>query len=163
VRAPEFLRKASQLDFCSTASPSKILKQLNAILETRDTPAGLVAILADELFDRFTLRPEAREKLRRVTHLLLLNPGIRLGVELHTNGRGFEQKDEIVYAKRVFDLMKYLVRHGVRDLYVSAGGLMRANVIPGENSAGGRHAGHIELLVPGNTNGRKVRGAAGAA
>src|SRR4051812_31869648 len=92
MRAHEFLRKASQLDFCSAASRSTILKQFNAILETRDTPDGLVAILADELFDKFTLRPVAREKLRRVTHLLLRHPGMRLGVEVHTNGRGPEQK-----------------------------------------------------------------------
>src|SRR4051794_37957026 len=119
VRTHESLPKAPQLNFCAAASRSTILKQLSAILETRDTPHGLVATLADELFDQFTLRPVACEKLGRITHFLLSHPGIKLGVEVHATARGSEE-DERVSAERMSELMKYFVRNGAPDLYISA-------------------------------------------
>src|SRR5882724_126591 len=120
VRTHASLRKARQLDFRAEASRSTLLKQLDAILEARDTPHGLVVTLSDDLFDNFTLRSVACEKLGRITHFLLSHPGVRLGAEVHTTGTGSEEDDERVSAERVFELMKYFVTHGVHNQYISA-------------------------------------------
>src|SRR4051812_18185709 len=161
ARRQESLRKAPQLNFCAAASRSRILKQLNAILETRDTPHGLVATVSDELFDQFTLRPVAFEKLGHISHFLLSHPGMKLAVELHTTARGSEE-DERVSAERMSELMKYFVRNGAPDLYISAGELVRTDGIHGHNRAG-RRQGRVELLVSDKTTGTKLRGAAAAA
>jgi outer membrane protein OmpA-like peptidoglycan-associated protein len=163
VRTDPTLRKAPQPGFCPGASSTTLLKQLNAILETQDTADGLVAALSDELFDQFRLRPVACEKLERITHFLLSHPGIRLGVEVHTTGTGSEKEDERVCAERVCDLMKYFVRHGVRDLYISVGELVRADGIHSHNGRCGRQTRQIELVVAGKATGTKLRGAAAAA
>src|SRR4051812_16218141 len=163
VRTDRFARKALQPGFCPVASPSKLLKQLNAILETHDTAHGLVTALSDELFDQFRLRPVACEKLERISHFLLSHPGTRLGVEVHTTGRGSEKDDERVCAERLFHLMKYFVRHGVPDLCISVGGFVRADGIHSQNSRCGRKARQVELVVSGKVTGAKLRGAAAAA
>jgi|tagenome__1003787_1003787.scaffolds.fasta_scaffold20765590_2 outer membrane protein OmpA-like peptidoglycan-associated protein len=163
VRTDRFARKAPQPGFCPVASRSTLLKQLNAILETHDTAHGLVAALSDELFDQFRLRPVACQKLERITHFLLAHPGIRLRVEVHTTRTGSEKEDEGICAERVWDLMKYFVSHGVPDLDISVGGLVRADGIHSHNSPCGRQARQIELVVPGKATGTKLRGAAAAA
>ena len=161
VRTGASLRKAPQP--YSVASSTTLLKQLNAILETHHTANGLVAALSDELFDQVRLRPVACEKLERISHFLLSHPGIRLGVEVHTTGTGSEKDDQRVCADRVCDLMKYFVRHGVPDLYISVRGLVRADGIDSHTSPCGCQARQIELVVSGKATGTKLRGAAAAA
>src|ERR1017187_8261013 len=58
---------------------AQLLEQFNRILDTRDTPRGLVVNMADVLFDtaRFDLRPIAREKLARFSGIVLAHPGGR--------------------------------------------------------------------------------------
>jgi outer membrane protein OmpA-like peptidoglycan-associated protein len=163
VRAHASLRKARQLDFRAEASRSTILKGLDAMLEARDTPHGLVVTLSDDLFDNLTLRSVACEKLGRIAHFLLSHPGVRFGAEVHTTGTGSEEDDERISAERVFDLMRYFVRNGVPDLCISAGGLVGTDGIQGHNRAGGRQARRVELLVSGKATGTKLRGAAAAA
>ena len=60
---------------------AKLLLQFNAILQTRDTARGLIVNLSDVLFDtaKFSLRPEAREKLAKVAGIVSGHPGLRLG------------------------------------------------------------------------------------
>jgi outer membrane protein OmpA-like peptidoglycan-associated protein len=52
---------------------AQLLDQLNQILETRDTPRGLVVTMADVLFDvgKYDLRPPTREKLARLSGIVL--------------------------------------------------------------------------------------------
>ena len=67
-----------------------LLKQFNAILQTRDTARGLIVNMSDVLFDtaKFTLRPLAREKLAKVAGIVSGHPGLRLDVEGHTDSVG---------------------------------------------------------------------------
>ena len=52
---------------------ARLLQQFNLILETRDTARGLVVNMSDVLFDsgKFTLRPLAREKLAKISGIVL--------------------------------------------------------------------------------------------
>ena len=56
----------------------QLLDQFNAILQTRDTARGLIVNMSDVLFDtaKYTLRPGAREKLAKVSGIILGHPGL---------------------------------------------------------------------------------------
>src|SRR6267378_6805027 len=57
---------------------AQLLDQFNRVLETRDTPRGLVVNMGDVLFDfgKYNLRSEAREKLAKLTGIVLAHPGL---------------------------------------------------------------------------------------
>ena len=62
---------------------ARLLRQLNAILETRDTTRGLVVNMSDVLFEfgKYDLRPAARERLARIAGVLLGYPDLHLEIE----------------------------------------------------------------------------------
>src|SRR6267154_2433073 len=64
----------------------QLLSQLNSILQTRDSARGLIVNMADVLFDTgsYTLKPGAREKLAKISGIVLAHPGLNLQIEGHT-------------------------------------------------------------------------------
>ena len=72
---------------------NKLAEQLNLILETRDSARGLIVNMSDVLFDtgKFTLRPVAREKLAKISGIVLAHPSLRLEVEGHTDSVGTDE------------------------------------------------------------------------
>ena len=71
---------------------ARLLQQFNLILETRDTARGLVVNMSDVLFDsgKYTLRPLAREKLAKISGIVLGYPSLKLAVEGNTDSVGTE-------------------------------------------------------------------------
>jgi outer membrane protein OmpA-like peptidoglycan-associated protein len=69
---------------------SSLIQQLNLVLDTRETERGLVINISDVLFDsgQYTLKPTAREKLARVSGIVLAHPGLRMEAEGHTDSTG---------------------------------------------------------------------------
>ncbi len=63
---------------------------MNAVLETRETARGLIVNINDVLFDfnKYTLKPGAREKMAKVSGILLAYPGLKLQLEGHTDSVG---------------------------------------------------------------------------
>ena len=55
---------------------AELLQQFNLIFTTRDTARGLIVDLSDVLFDtgKSTLRPAAREKLAKISGIVLAYP-----------------------------------------------------------------------------------------
>ena len=55
----------------------KLLIQFNQILQTRETARGLIVNMSDVLFDtaQYTLKPGAREKLAKISGIILAHPG----------------------------------------------------------------------------------------
>jgi len=68
----------------------RLLQQLNAVLATRDTARGLIANMSDVLFKTgsFELMPAARERLAKVSGIVLAYPSLHLQVEGHTDSIG---------------------------------------------------------------------------
>src|SRR5580704_16428504 len=64
--------------------------QLNLVLETRSTARGLIVNMSDVLFDtaKYTLRPGAREKMAKVSGILVAHPTLKIEVEGHTDSVG---------------------------------------------------------------------------
>jgi outer membrane protein OmpA-like peptidoglycan-associated protein len=153
-------RKSLRVE-CREESSSKILKQLNAILETRDTAHGFVVVLGDDLFENFRLRSASYERLRRITRFSLSHPGVRIGAEVHTKSTGLLEHDQWVSAERVFELVKYFVTNGVHDLCVSAIGLVKTDENQGQSTGNRRRAQRFELS--GESSEIRARAAAAAA
>ena len=81
---------------------ARLLQQFNTILETRDTVRGLVVNMSDVLFDsgQYTLRPLAREKLAKISGVVLGYPGLRLAIEGNTDSVGSDAYNQTLSEKR---------------------------------------------------------------
>ncbi len=89
---------------------AKLLLQFNAILATRDTARGLVVNLSDVLFDtgKYTLRPMAREKLAKISGIVLAYPDLRLAIEGNTDSVGRDAMNQTLSERRASSVMDYL-------------------------------------------------------
>ena len=92
--------------------------QFNAILQTRDTARGLIVNMSDVLFDtaKFSLRPEAREKLAKVAGIVSGHPGLRLDVEGHTDNVGGDDYNQELSEQRGASVRDYLTQQGMRRI-----------------------------------------------
>src|SRR5262245_56395675 len=80
----------------------QLVEQFNKILETRDTARGLIVNMSDVLFDtaKYTLKPGAREKLAKISGIVLAHPGLTLTVEGHTDSVGSEDYNQTLSENR---------------------------------------------------------------
>jgi outer membrane protein OmpA-like peptidoglycan-associated protein len=94
---------------------AQLLEQFNRILETRDTPRGLVVNMGDVLFDtgKYDLRPEAREKLAKLSGIVLAHPGLRLAIEGYTDSTGGDELNRKLSQDRADAVRGYLTEEGL--------------------------------------------------
>jgi outer membrane protein OmpA-like peptidoglycan-associated protein len=138
---------------------ARLLQQFNAILETRDTARGLVVNMSDVLFDsgKFTLRPLAREKLAKISGIVLAYPALRLAIEGNTDSVGTEAYNQVLSEKRAEGVRSYLTGQGVPESSTSATGLGKTQPIASNATAGGRQQNRrVELIVSGEVIGAKI-------
>src|SRR4029077_8126545 len=137
----------------------RLLKQLNQVLETKDTDRGLVVSMPDVLFDsgQYTLKPAARERLARISGIVLAYPDLRLEIEGHTDSIGSEQFNQSLSEKRAATVRDYLVNAGVPINSVIARGLGKNNPIADNSTAAGRKLNRrVEMIVSGDVIGNQV-------
>jgi len=149
----ERVRKAAE------ASRTQLLEQLNRVLDTRDTPRGLVVNMADVTFDvgKSDLRPEAREKLARLSGILATHPELQLEVEGHTDNTGSAQLNQTLSDQRAQSVARYLVDQGVSGRTVKAQGLGDSHPVADNGTADGRQKNRrVEIIVSGEAIGRTV-------
>ena len=128
----------------------QLQQQLNSVLETRETARGLIMNMSDVLFDfgKYTLRPEARERLAKVAGILLAHPGLTLQVEGYTDNIGSEAFNQNLSEKRAEAVREYLEQQGVKD--VSARGFGKDNPVASNSTAEGRRQNRrVEMVVSG--------------
>ena len=102
-----------------------LLAQFNKILETRDSPRGLVVNLGDVLFAtaKYDLRPEARERLAKLSGIVLAHPGLNLTVEGHTDNVGSDAFNQTLSEQRAQSVRQYLIDQGLDAGTITAQGL----------------------------------------
>ncbi len=157
--AAEAERMRQQAEQDKIALRQQLLNQLNMILETRDTARGLIVNMSDVLFDtaRYTLRPGAREKLAKVSGILLAHPGLRIQVEGHTDSVGGEEYNQKLSEERAGAVRDYLVGQGVSHDMVSARGFGKTRPVTSNDTAAGRQQNRrVELVVSGDVIGQPV-------
>ena len=138
---------------------AQLLQQLNAVLETKDTDRGLVVTMADVLFDsgKYTLRPAAREKLAKLSGIVLGHPGLKLAAEGHTDSTGTSEFNQRLSVKRAEAVAEYLGSQGVPSDSLSASGFGDTRPIAQNNTAAGRQQNRrVELIVSGEVIGTKI-------
>jgi outer membrane protein OmpA-like peptidoglycan-associated protein len=138
---------------------AQLLDQFNRILETRDTPRGLVVNMGDVLFDfgKYNLRPEAREKLAKLTGIILAHPSLKLAVEGHTDSVGSDEANQKLSQQRADTVRSYLVEQGLQDASVSALGFGKTSpVADNETTAGRQKNRRVEIVVSGEVIGEKI-------
>jgi outer membrane protein OmpA-like peptidoglycan-associated protein len=135
---------------------ARLLIQFNAILETRDTARGLVVNMSDVLFDsaKFTLRPMAREKLAKISGIVLAYPSLSLAIEGNTDSVGGEDYNQQLSENRAGSVRDYLVHEGVPNRSMSVHGFGKSQPVASNETADGRQQNRrVELVVSGDVIG----------
>ena len=130
----------------------QLLDQFNSILQTRDTARGLIVNMSDVLFDsaRYTLKPGAREKLAKVSGIILGHPGLKIAVEGHTDSVGGDEYNMKLSENRAGAVHDFLVSQGVPAASVTGQGFGKTMPVADNASAAGRQQNRrVELVVSG--------------
>jgi outer membrane protein OmpA-like peptidoglycan-associated protein len=138
---------------------AQLLEQFNRVLETRDTPRGLVVNMGDVLFDtgKFDLRSEAREKLAKLSGILLAHPGLKLAIEGYTDSTGGDELNQKLSQDRAQAVRGYLTEQGLAQDNVTAEGFGKAMPVDDNNTAAGRQRNRrVEIVVSGEVIGEKI-------
>jgi len=138
---------------------ARLLQQFNLILETRDTARGLVVNMSDVLFDsgKFTLRPLAREKLAKISGIVLAYPSLKLAIEGNTDSVGTETFNQQLSEQRAEGVRSYLTQQGVPESSTTATGFGKTRPIASNDTSAGRQQNRrVELIVSGEVIGTKI-------
>jgi outer membrane protein OmpA-like peptidoglycan-associated protein len=130
----------------------QLLDQFNSILQTRDTARGLIVNMSDVLFDtaRYTLKPGAREKLAKVSGIILGHPGLKIAVEGHTDSVGGDEYNMKLSDNRAAAVRDFLVEQGVPPAAVTSQGFGKTMPVADNATAAGRQQNRrVELVVSG--------------
>jgi outer membrane protein OmpA-like peptidoglycan-associated protein len=147
---------AAQSEQDKAALRERIRTQLNVILETRETARGLIVSLSDVLFDTASsnLKSGAREKLARVSGILVSHEGLRLEVEGHTDSVGTDQYNQQLSERRAQSVRAYLVEQRIAAASIGAAGLGEGHPVATNNTPAGRQQNRrVELVVSGTVIG----------
>ena len=137
----------------------KLAVQLNLVLETRDTARGLIVNLSDVLFDtgKYTLRPVAREKLAKLSGIVLAYPTLNLEVEGHTDSVGTDEYNMQLSEMRANSVRDYLIHEGIASSSVAARGFGEGQAVATNDTAAGRQENRrVELVVSGEVIGTQI-------
>jgi outer membrane protein OmpA-like peptidoglycan-associated protein len=138
---------------------ARLLQQFNAILATHDTARGLVVNLSDVLFDtaKFTLRPEAREKLAKISGIILAYPDLRLAIEGNTDSVGSDEMNQELSERRAGAVLDYLANQNIPATSMTSHGFGKTQPIASNDTLEGRQQNRrVELIVSGDVIGTTV-------
>jgi outer membrane protein OmpA-like peptidoglycan-associated protein len=144
---------AQQAQAETTQLRERLKDQLNSVLATRETQRGLIVNINDVLFDfgKYTLKEGAREKLAKVSGILLAYPGLKVQVEGHTDNIGSDQYNMTLSQHRADAVRDYLVSEGVPQDSVTAVGLGEGGPVASNDTAAGRQQNRrVDMVVSGS-------------
>lgn len=130
----------------------QLRQQLNSILQTQETPRGLVVNLADVLFatNRYDLKQDTQLKLARISGIFIAHPDLKIQVEGYTDNTGSEAYNQKLSEERATTVQNFLVSQGIPAENVSAVGYGMADPVADNSTAAGRKQNRrVELVVSG--------------
>jgi len=137
----------------------RLREQLNLVLQTRDTARGLIVNMSDVLFDfnQAALLPGAKEKLAKVSGILLAYPTLQMKVEGHTDSVGTDDYNMKLSQRRADSVRDYLTANGISAGNVTATGLGKADPVASNDTSAGRQQNRrVELVVSGDVIGQPI-------
>jgi outer membrane protein OmpA-like peptidoglycan-associated protein len=135
---------------------AQLLSQLNSILQTRDSARGLIVNMSDVLFDTgsYTLKPGAREKLAKISGIVLAHPGLSLQIEGHTDSVGGDDFNQQLSERRADSVRDFLAENGVPASAITARGFGKTQPVASNDTVEGRQRNRrVELVVNGDAIG----------
>jgi outer membrane protein OmpA-like peptidoglycan-associated protein/Holliday junction resolvase len=143
----------------AAALRASLLEQFNRVLETTDTPRGLVVNMADVLFDtgKYDLRQEAQIKLAKLSGIILAHPGLNLAVEGYTDSTGSDELNMKLSDQRANAVRDDLISQGLAADTVTAHGFGKTMPVADNSTAAGRQKNRrVEIIVSGEVIGQKI-------
>jgi outer membrane protein OmpA-like peptidoglycan-associated protein len=138
---------------------AKLLQQFNLIFTTRDTARGLIVNLSDVLFDtgKSTLRPGAREKLAKISGIVLAYPDLRLAIEGNTDSVGTDAANQTLSEQRANAVRDFLADEKIPTSSMTSRGLGKSQPVATNDTPEGRQQNRrVELVVSGEVIGTTI-------
>ena len=134
----------------------RLRAQLNNVLATSETARGLIVNMSDVLFDtgKYTLKPDTKISLAKVSGILQAYPGLKLQVEGYTDSVGSDEYNQKLSENRADAVRDFLMTQGVQTENITATGYGKAKPVADNNTAQGRAQNRrVQLVVSGDAIG----------
>jgi outer membrane protein OmpA-like peptidoglycan-associated protein len=144
--------EAARAQAQTAALRAQLLKQLNDVLQTTDTPRGLVVNMADVLFQtgRYELSSDAQLKLAKLSGIIQAHPGLNLAIEGYTDSTGAADFNMKLSQQRADSVRQFLISQGLTPDTITSKGLGEADPIADNSTAAGRKLNRrVEIIVSG--------------
>ena len=138
---------------------AKLLQQFNVIFATRDTARGLIVSLSDVLFDtgKSTLRPIAREKLAKISGIVLAYPDLKLAIEGNTDSVGSDAMNQTLSEQRADSVRDFLAEEKIPVASMTSQGYGKTQPVASNDTAEGRQQNRrVELVISGDVIGTTI-------
>jgi outer membrane protein OmpA-like peptidoglycan-associated protein len=159
ARAEAAKEEAARAQAATQALRAQLLQQLNAVLQTTDTPRGLVVNMADVLFQtaKYDLSTDAQLKLAKLSGIIQAHPGLNLAIEGYTDNTGTADFNLKLSQQRADAVRQFLISQGLSPDSISSKGLGEADPIADNSTAAGRKLNRrVEIIVSGEVIGVRV-------
>jgi outer membrane protein OmpA-like peptidoglycan-associated protein len=163
AEAEKARQAAAQAEAEKAQLRAQLLAQLNSILQTRDSARGLIVNMSDVLFDTasYTLKPGAREKLAKISGIVLAHPGLSLQIEGHTDSVGGDEYNQQLSERRANSVRDFLDEQGVPGPSITARGFGKTQPVATNDTPEGRQRNRrVELVVNGDAIGNSATASA---
>jgi outer membrane protein OmpA-like peptidoglycan-associated protein len=165
AEAAKARQSAAQAEAEKTQLRAQLLQQFNAVLQTQDSARGLIVNMSDVLFDvgSAELKPATREKLAKISGILLAHPGLTLQIEGYTDSTGSDALNMELSGMRADGVRDYLAQQGVPVSGMTAQGFGKAQPVASNDTLEGRQKNRrVELVVNGDAIGNSNAAPPGA-
>ncbi len=150
---------AAQAQAQTAALRAQLLQQLNEVLQTTDTPRGLVVNMADVLFEsgKYALSTDAQLKLAKLSGIIQAHPGLNLAIEGYTDNTGTPEFNLKLSQQRADAVRAFLISQGLAPDSITSTGIGQASPVADNNTAAGRKLNRrVEIIVSGSVIGQKI-------
>jgi outer membrane protein OmpA-like peptidoglycan-associated protein len=135
---------------------AQLLAQLNAVLQTVDTPRGLVVTMADILFatGKYQLSQNANLALAKLSGVILAHPGLSLKIAGYTDSTGSDETNLKLSGQRADGVRTFLIQQGLNAAMVTSTGMGSADPVASNDTSAGRQQNRrVEIVVSGEAIG----------
>ena len=154
ARAAEASKSAEN----ANAVRERLRGQLNSVLATSETARGLIVNMSDVLFDtgKYSLKPDTKISLAKVSGILQAYPGLKLQVEGYTDSVGSDQMNQKLSENRADAVRQFLISQGVQQNNITSTGYGKNNPVADNSTSKGRAQNRrVQLVVSGDAIGVK--------